>query len=154
MNEKNRTYFEFFTQVGIIAQLSETMFSNVLPDGLHMSHFTLLNNLMRLGDGKTPLELATAFQVPKGTMTYTLKVLTARGLILQERNIEDKRSKLVYLTDTGRAYHGQALQAMGHAVFALEDRMPFEDMKNALPVLNELRAILDAHRSDDPLAEV
>ncbi len=146
MSEQRRLYFEFFTQVGIIAQLSETMFSRRLPDGLHMSHFTLLSNLMRLGDGKTPLELASAFQVPKGTMTHTLKVLTERGLITQSPHPEDKRSKLVHLTDAGRAYHGQAIQNMGENLGELANLIDPEMIARLLPNLNEVRQILDENR--------
>ena len=146
MNKTTATYFEFFTQVGIIAQLSETMFARRLPDGLHMSHFSLLNNLVRLGDGKTPLALAQAFQVPKGTMTHTLKVLDGRGLIFQEPRAEDKRSKLVFLTDAGREYHGAAIAAMAVGMERLLDLMPVEDVSLLLPGLNAIRKVLDENR--------
>jgi hypothetical protein len=32
-------------------------------------HFSVLNHLMRVEDGRTPLELARAFQVPKTTLS-------------------------------------------------------------------------------------
>lgn len=136
----------FFTDVGIISQLSETMFSRRLPDGLHMSHFSLLNNLMRVGDGKTPLALANAFQVPKGTMTHTLKVLTERGLIRQEVQEHDKRSKLVYLTDAGRAYHGQAVASMAEGFAVLMPLISREDVEALVPGLEKIRKVLDENR--------
>ena len=45
--------FEFFNEIGIISQLSSALFSRTLPDGLHVSHFSILNHMVRLGDGRT-----------------------------------------------------------------------------------------------------
>lgn len=122
------------------------MFSRRLPDGLHMSHFSLLNNLIRVGDGKTPLALANAFQVPKGTMTHTLKVLTERQLIAQKPHPDDKRSKLVFLTDAGRAYHGAAIASMAEGFKALMPLMTIEQVLKLTPDLAEIRKTLDENR--------
>ena len=71
----------FFTEIGIISQLSFKAFEQVLPRGLTVSQFSVLNNLSRLGDGKSPSVLANAFQVTKGAMTNTLAKLEAGGLV-------------------------------------------------------------------------
>jgi hypothetical protein len=73
--------FSFFNEVGIIGQLAGSLFERRLPDGFLVSHFGVVNNLVRLGDGKTPLDLARAFQVPKTTMTHTLAGLEKAGFI-------------------------------------------------------------------------
>jgi len=70
----------FFLEVGILAQLSRTLFSLRLPPGISVSQFTVLNHLVRVRDGGTPLELARAFQVPKTSMTHSLNVLERHGL--------------------------------------------------------------------------
>ncbi len=74
-------FFTLFNEVGIIGQLSGSLFERRLPDGFLVSHFSVLNHLVRLGEGKTPLDLARAFQVPKTTMTHTLAGLEGAGLI-------------------------------------------------------------------------
>ena len=62
-SDKHKLAFQFFNEIGIIQQLASTAFNRRLPEGLHVSHFAVLNHLTRLGDGKTPRALASAFQV-------------------------------------------------------------------------------------------
>ena len=78
--------FTLFNEIGIISQLSNAAFEKVLPDGLKVSHFSVLNHLARLGDNKSPSSLASAFQVTKGAMTNTLGRLEARGLVKVTRS--------------------------------------------------------------------
>ncbi|MEM9975891.1 MAG: helix-turn-helix domain-containing protein, partial [Pseudomonadota bacterium] len=75
------TYFTFFNEVGIIGQLSRTLLERHLPKGYLLPHFSVLNHLIRVRDGPTPLALARAFQVPKTSMTHTLAGLERGGLI-------------------------------------------------------------------------
>src|SRR6056297_2207395 len=102
-------FFALFNEVAIIAQLSGAMFEARLPPGFLVSHFGVLNHLIRVGDGPTPLRLARNFQVPKTTMTHTLAVLDRHGLIRFAPNPRDGRSKCVHITDAGRAFHGDAI---------------------------------------------
>jgi DNA-binding MarR family transcriptional regulator len=101
--------FGFFTEIGIINQLSTALFAKSLPNGVHPSHFSILNHLARRGDGKPPLRIASAMQVTKNTMTHSLKVLQERGYIDVQPDPNDGRGKLVYLTETGRIFRGEAI---------------------------------------------
>lgn len=101
--------FGFFTEIGIINQLSTAMFAKSLPDDIHPSHFSILNHLVRRGDGKPPLQIASAMQVTKNTMTHSLKVLQDRGFIDVQPDPNDGRGKLVYLTEAGRAFREDAI---------------------------------------------
>jgi DNA-binding MarR family transcriptional regulator len=101
--------FGFFTEIGIINQLSTALFAKSLPNGVHPSHFSILNHLARRGDGKPPLRIASAMQVAKNTMTHSLKVLQERGYIDVQPDPNDGRGKLVYLTETGRIFRGEAI---------------------------------------------
>jgi len=101
---------------------------------------------MRLGDGKTPQKLASAFQVPKATMTNTLTVLTDRELIEMRANPDDKRSKLVFMTDKGRTFYGEAMASMGPALGGLVSELPDLDMDVLLVELQKLRTFLDGNR--------
>ena len=96
--------FRFFNEIGIIEQLSRAQLEARLPDGMIAPHFAVLNHLTRVRDGQTPLALARAFQVPKTTMTHTLKGLEQHRLVEMRPNPEDGRSKRVWLTDQGRQY--------------------------------------------------
>ncbi len=101
--------FGFFNEIGIINQLSTTLFAKCLPDGVHPSHFSILNHLVRTGDGKTPVRIASAMQVTKNTMTHSLKVLSDRGFVSVKPNPEDARGKLVFLTEDGRAFRNASI---------------------------------------------
>lgn len=141
------TFFAFFTEVGIVAQLSRALFEARLPDGFTLSQFTVLNHLIRVKDGQTPLALARAFQVPKTTMTHSLAVLERHGLIRLAPNPQDGRSKCVWMTDQGRAWREAAIAALVPDVAALAAEFPGDRIAAALPVLAELRRLMDAMRS-------
>ena len=138
--------FSFFNEVGIIAQLSGSLFERRLPEGFLMSHFVVLNHLARLGDGKTPLALARALQVPKTTMTHTLAGLGKAGLVRFAPNPKDGRSKCVMLTDAGRAFRDAAVQALGPDMERIARDIPPERIAGLLPALAELRSWLDRDR--------
>ncbi|MCH9671823.1 MAG: MarR family transcriptional regulator [Gammaproteobacteria bacterium] len=138
--------FAFFNEIGIISQLSRTRFERVLPDGITVPHFSVLNHLARLGDGRAPLAIANAFEVPKATMTNTLAGLQRRGFIEFRANPSDGRSKLVYLTDAGRAFRLEAIGMLGPDMEAMASEFDLASLATALPVLRALRETLDRLR--------
>ncbi len=143
--------FSFFNEIGIIEQLGRAQFEQVLPDGLKLSQFTVLNHFARRGGEESPAQLANAFQVTRGAMTNTLQRLEARGLIAIRPDPADGRAKLVSLTDQGRAVREASIAALGPALARLAAAFPPERFAAALPFLQEVRAFLDADR-DRPAA--
>ena len=142
----------FFLEVGILSQLSRTMFELRLPPGMSVAQFSVLNHLVRVRDGRTPLELARAFQVPKTSMTHSLAVLDRHGLIRLAPNPVDGRSKCTFITAEGRAFRQAALAALAPDLQALAARFPASRLSGVLPTLTELRRIMDAMR-DDPASD-
>jgi DNA-binding MarR family transcriptional regulator len=143
---KTPEMFEFFNEIGIISQLSSALFSKSLPNGMHVSHFSILNHLVRLGDGRTPVEIANAFQVTKATMTHSLGVLERLGFVSVEPNPKDGRSKLVKLTQQGHAFRNQAITIVVPAFQHILAEMDAEQLLDLLPHLRKLRQILDRAR--------
>ena len=143
---RRQRLFELFNEIGIIQQLAGTAFNHRLPDGLHVSHFSVVNHLCRLGDGRTPLRIARAFQVTKATMTNTLAKLEARGLIEIQENPADGRSKLVFLTEDGRSFQKKAIATLYPVLDELDRELDTVQLSKILPKLRALRAYLDAHR--------
>lgn len=146
-------WFAFLNEVGIIEQLSRTLFEARLPPGFLASQFAVLNHLIRVGDGRTPLEIARAFQVPKTTMTHTLAGLAGAGLVEMRPNPRDGRSKRVWITDGGRAFREAAIGALAGDVARLSTRLPAERVAALTPALAEVRRVLDADRDRDDQAE-
>ncbi len=141
-------YFSLFNEIGIIEQLSRTLFEARLPDGFLASHFGVLNHLIRVGDGPTPLALARAFQVPKTSMTHTLAGLEKHRLIDMRPNPKDGRSKFVWLTPKGRAFRDEAIAGLAPELQRFAQRFPVADVAELVPRLVEIRAFLDAQREE------
>lgn len=139
-------YFRLFNEIGILAQLSRALFEAQLPDGMLVSHFSVLNHLMRVKDGQTPLDLARAFQVPKTTMTHTLSGLEAAGFIDMRPNPEDGRSKLVWITGQGRQFRAQSIQALMPELEAIAEQFPEKAIAQLVPELQAIREWMDDRR--------
>ena len=137
----------FFTEIGIIAQLSFKAFEQVLPAGLTISQYSVFNNLSRLGDGKSPSVLANAFQVTKGAMTNTLARLESGGLVEVRADARDGRAKLVFLTPAGAKARTEALKARELLFEELMAKFPVAELSKVTPLLAKLRAHLDTARN-------
>ena len=139
-------FFAFFNEVGILSQLSSTMFGARLPKGILVSHFAVLNHLTRVKDGRTPLELARAFQVPKTTMTHSLGVLEKHRLIRLAPNPDDGRSKCVWITEAGTKFRSAAIEGLKPDLEKLAAQISGEKIAAILPILQQLRLLMDSQR--------
>lgn len=149
-DDQSTLFFAFFNEVAIISQLSGRLLEAKLPKGFLVSHFAVLNHLARLGDGRTPLAIARAFQVPKATMTHTLTGLAEAGLIRMEPNPDDGRSKRVMLTEEGRRFREEAIARLKPTLIRMAQAVDSRAVAGALPLLSEMRSYLDKSREDDP----
>ncbi|OYX25522.1 MAG: MarR family transcriptional regulator [Rhodobacterales bacterium 32-66-7] len=142
--------FAFFNEVGILAQLSRALFEARLPQGFNLPQFTVLNHLVRVRDGQTPLALARAFQVPKTSLTHSLAVLERHGLVEMRPNAQDGRSKRVFLTEAGRRFRQAAIKGLMPDLQAIATAFPPDRIAATLPTLTDLRQAMDAMRDTDP----
>ncbi len=143
------SYFSLFNEIGIIAQLARAAFEERLPDGMVLPHFSVLNHLIRVGDGQTPLALARAFQTPKTSMTHTLAGLEKRGLVEMRPNPDDARSKCVWITAAGREFRNSAIADIMNVFGPIEEAFSKDCAEHILPELTALRQVLDKAR-DEP----
>ena len=146
-NSPGALWFQVLNEIGIIEQLATTELTRVLPHGLTPAQFTVLNHCVRLGDNKTPAELAAAFQITRGTLTTTLKRLEEKGFISLIPDATDGRSKRVLLTETGRSAREESIAATYPLLAQLADELPEGLSDTLLPGLQALRQHLDEHRS-------
>lgn len=138
--------FAFFNEIGIVSQLSTTLLASALPDGVHPSHFAIVNHLVRMGDGKTPAAIAAAMQVTKATMTHSIGVLTAQHFVESRDNPKDARSKTIHLTATGRKFRETAIGEVTRRFTPLFDSHQQAAMRQMLVPLREIRRTLDDNR--------
>jgi DNA-binding MarR family transcriptional regulator len=144
--ELTRLYFRMFNEIGIISQLSSNRLERVLPPGMSIAQFSVLNHLVRLGGAWTPSRLARAFQVTKGAMTNTLQRLEAQGLIRINVDPDDARGKLVEITQAGRRMREKCIRATGTAMSDIVKLVPTDNVGAMLPFLEHLRKTLDESR--------
>lgn len=138
--------FRIFNEIGIIEQLSRNRIERVLPEGLTLPQFTVLNHFVRLGGERSPARLASAFQVTKQTMTSTLQRLERSGFIEMRPDPDDGRGKRVAITEKGRQMRQDCLAAMAPVLKRLTEIVGNDHLGAALPLLVELRKKLDENR--------
>ena len=140
-------YFSLFNEIGILAQLSRALMEARLPDGLLISHFGVVNHLIRVKDGRPPLALARAFQVAKTTMSHTLVGLEKHQLIELRPNPKDGRSKLVWLTEKGLKFRNQVITDLAPALEEFAEKLPKEQVIRLVEALTEIRIVMDESRN-------
>lgn len=146
-SDPHRLIFTLFNEIGIIQQLSTARFSRVLAPDLNPSEFGVLNHFVRLGDGKTPTYLAKAFQMTKPSMTAILAKLERKRYVEISGSKNDRRQKIVTLTEQGRAARGKGLEAMAPLADIVLESQDLSDLEAILPKLQALREFLDQERN-------
>jgi DNA-binding MarR family transcriptional regulator len=140
------TLFRFFNELHIVAQLSGNAFERVMPAGMTLPQFAVLNHLARLGGNRTPLDIARAMQVTKGTMTNTLGHLEKAGYVSIRPDEKDGRSKRVDITVAGHEARRACVAAVGPEMAALAEVVSPGDLERALPLLERVRIHFDRRR--------
>ena len=139
--------FQFFTEIGIINQLSVAQLEKHLPLGIKVSQFSVLNHFVRLGDGVSPVQLASAFQVTKGAMTNNLSRLLKHELISIVPDERDGRAKRVYITERGKQVREDSVRVLFTYMQPMLKQISLAEFEAALPFLMKVRSYLDNHRS-------
>ncbi|MEM7663109.1 MAG: MarR family transcriptional regulator [Pseudomonadota bacterium] len=139
--------FGFFNEIGIINQLASAEFQRALAPDLNPSEFGVLNHFVRVGDGRTPSELARIFQVTKPSMTAIIGKLEKKDLVTIVPSETDRRRKIIEITDAGRAARDAGIAATAPLMERLEVEFHVETLLNIQPVLEKLRIYLDERRN-------
>ena len=132
-----------FSEVLAIDQLARNRISKVLPRGMELSHFSVLNSLARSGAERSPAQLARSFHLTRGAMTNTLNKLEWAGWIHVRPDWDDARRKLVSISPSGLAARDAAVHAIVPIIDEVSDRVGADRMRATLPVLRELRQQLE-----------
>ena len=109
---RDSTVIALFSEIVMVEQLARTRLMAVLPRGMELSHFMVLNHFARLGGEKTPAQLARVFHVTKGAMTNTVRRLDAAGYVHVRPDWEDGRRKWVTISPAGVAARNYAVDAI------------------------------------------
>lgn len=128
-----------FSELFMADQLARNKLSKVLPKGMELSHFTVLNHLSQLSEPRTPAQIAKSFALTRGAMTNTLNKLEWAGYVHISPDWDDARRKQVIISPAGRAARDSAISAIAPMIGDIVKKVGEDKVRNAVPVLRELR---------------
>jgi hypothetical protein len=120
----------FFSEILAVEQLARSALARVLPRGMELSQFSVLNHLAHVGGERTPAQLARTFHLTRGAMTNTLP------------DWDDARRKMVAISPAGLAARDAAVAAIVPVIGDIVSRIGQDRTRSALPVLREMRKLL------------
>jgi len=138
--------FRVLNEIGIIDQLARNRLERMLPQGLSIAQFTVLNHFVRLGGEPSLVALSRAFQVSKPAMGKLVHRLAEQGLLDVRADPDDARGKRVTITESGIAMRHACVAALAPEVARLHDALGEDGFERLLPALQRLRQWLDTHR--------
>ena len=143
MNNENSLAVPLFGEILALDQLVRNRLAKVLPKGMELSHFSVLNQLSHTKSERTPAQIAKSFRVTRGAMTNTLNKLELSGYIHVRPDWEDARRKMVSISPAGMVARNNALAAVIPIIEDLARDMGEERLKAIVPILRELRQKLE-----------
>ncbi|NIZ09664.1 MarR family winged helix-turn-helix transcriptional regulator [Pseudooceanicola sp. HF7] len=143
---RNSLAIALFSEILAADQMTRNRLSKVLPKGMELSHFSLLNHLARANTEKSPAQLAQAFHVTRGAMTNTLSKLEWAGYVHIRPDWDDARRKMVSISPAGRQARDAALSAIAPMFTNVLEDLGEEKVRAILPILRDLRANLEGDR--------
>ncbi|MCA8869617.1 MAG: MarR family transcriptional regulator [Rhodobacteraceae bacterium] len=132
-----------FSEVAMADQLARARLSKVLPKGMEVSHFSVLNHLAHISAERTPAQLARLFHVTKGAMTNTLGKLETAGFVHIRPDWDDARRKFVAISPAGAQARNEAVRAIAPMFESVVQALGAERIKATLPLLRDLRTQLE-----------
>jgi|TARA_B110000444_G_C18416409_1_gene400387 DNA-binding MarR family transcriptional regulator len=144
MTENNNDLaISLFSEILTVDQLFRNKMAKILPRGMELSHFAVLNQLANINAERTPAQLAKSFHVTRGAMTNTLTKLEIAGYIHIRPDWEDARRKLVALSSAGQDARNDALASVSPVISSLIEDLSTQKVKTILPALRDLRQQLE-----------
>ncbi|KAA0236512.1 MAG: MarR family transcriptional regulator [Actinobacteria bacterium] len=117
------------------------------PFDLNPSDYAVLAALRRAGEPYelAPNELYTSLERSSGGMTKMLKRLEQLGLVARVADPDDRRSKLVRLTEEGKVVEEQAFEAFVEHTHALLRNSSPAELETIDEALRRLVVIIEAN---------
>ena len=143
MDNENSLAVLLFGEILALDQLVRNRLAKVLPKGMELSHFSVLNQLSHTKVERTPAQIAKSFRVTRGAITNTLNKLELSGYVHVRPDWEDARRKMVSISPAGIAARNNALIAVTPIINELAHEMGEERLKAIVPILRELRQKLE-----------
>ncbi|MBE0413103.1 MarR family transcriptional regulator [Yoonia sp.] len=138
-DSSNHLVVTLFSEILAVDQLARASMARVLPRGMELSHFSVLNHLAHTGSERSPAQLAKTFHVTRGAMTNTLHKLEWAGWVHIRPDWDDARRKMVAISPSGQSARDAALAAIAPVIADVVAKVGEDKVRIALPVLREMR---------------
>lgn len=142
-DDTNALAVSLFSEILTADQLLRNRLSRVLPKGMEISHFSVLNHLVFAQDERSPAQLAKTFHVTRGAMTNTLNKLEWAGYIHIRPDWDDARRKMVAISPAGMRARDEAISFIAPMINDMVGDLGPDKVRAVLPVLRELRLKLE-----------
>jgi len=143
-DDTNSLAIALFSEILTADLLLRNRLGRVLPKGMEISHFSVLNHLVVVSGERTPAQLAQTFHVTRGAMTNTLNKLEAAGHVHIRPDWDDARRKMVAISPSGSQARTLAIDAIAPMINAVVGELGADKVRSVLPVLRELRGKLES----------
>ena len=138
-DDKNTLAIMLFSELLAADHAMRGRLTRVLPKGMELSHFSVLNHLARQKDESSPARLAERFGVTRGAMTNTLNKLEWAGYVNISPDWDDARRKMVVISPAGRLARDTAISAITPMINEVVEALGEDQARAALPILREIR---------------
>ena len=132
----------------LLRRVSQRYDAEMAQAGLKTTQFSLLSSLQSLGPVR-PGDLAAAMAMDASTLTRNLKPLVAAGWVAQGAGA-DGRSRLVSLTDAGRAKRSEAQRCWRVAQQGMNDALGAAQVVALHALIDQSLAVLAPLPGDSP----
>lgn len=140
--------FRIINWIGIIEQLTSAK-SRQLLEGTDVPppQFKLLNHFSHAPEqGKKVTQIAAAMQQPQPGITKTVAKMVQKNHLREEVNPKDGRSKILFLTETGKAAHQIAKERLINGISGTFDDWTITEKQDLFRLLDRLKIYFDDNR--------
>ncbi|MCA3736795.1 MAG: MarR family transcriptional regulator [Phenylobacterium sp.] len=120
-----------------------------LPAPMSYTHFEVLRDFLRFGDGAPPAEIASRLRMSRGAVTHLLQRMEALEWIRLAGDDRDGRRKQVFLTPEGARMARAASTALRPGADRLKIDLNDNYLKEGLAFLQALRRSLESLSAGD-----
>lgn len=113
--------------------------------GLTAATWRPLYYLGELGDGVRPKDLAEALDIERPSLVQLVDRLEAQGYVIRRDALDDRRSKTLHLTKTGRDIHARTIDVSIQVAARLTKGISDDDMRSCLSLFDRIAANQEQH---------
>lgn len=138
-DQRHSLAIQLFSEVLSADQSLRNRLSQVLPKGMEISHFSVLNTLAYHGQERSPAQLAETLSVTRGAMTNTLTKLAWAGYVHIRPDWDDARRKMVVISPAGRQARDAAVAGIAPMIDDVVSELGEDQVRATLPILRAIR---------------